>query len=120
MTGIKHGLWQYQATFRIVLNIINKHFSWKKVFNSLTLFYTRGLGKVVLYVMVPQPCRFSLRYFTKVWQFNHTKVIFQMGEGYAAIHRGGGLPVVGLGKSDDSLCWLCNHLKYSIQIGDGF
>jgi hypothetical protein len=35
--------------------------------------------------------------------FNHTKVIFQMGEGYAAIHRGGGLPVVGGdGQSDDS------------------
>ncbi len=44
-----------------------------------------------------------------------------MGEGYAAIQRGGGLPVVGGGgKSDDSWCWLCNHLKYSIQIGDDF
>ncbi len=29
----------------------------------------------------------------------HTKVLFQMGEGYAAIHRGGGLPVVGDGGS---------------------
>ncbi len=31
---------------------------------TLTLFYTRGLGIVVLYVMVPQPYRFSLRFFT--------------------------------------------------------
>ncbi len=30
---------------------------------------------------------------------NHNKVLFQMGEGYAAIHRGGGLPVVGGGGS---------------------
>jgi hypothetical protein len=44
-----------------------------------------------------------------------------MGEGYADIQRRGGLPVVGgVVKSDDSYCWLCNHLKYSIQIGDGF
>jgi hypothetical protein len=43
-----------------------------------------------------------------------------MGEGYAAIHRGGGLPVVGGGgQSDDSYCWLYNHSKYSSQIGDG-
>ncbi len=31
------------------------------------------------------------------------EVLFQMGEGYAAIHWGGGLPVVGGGgQSDDS------------------
>ncbi len=36
-------------------------------------------------------------------EFNHTKVLFQMGEGYAAIQRGGGLPEVGGGgKSDGS------------------
>jgi hypothetical protein len=29
----------------------------------LTLFYTRGLGIVVLYVMVSQPHRFSLGFF---------------------------------------------------------
>ncbi len=34
--------------------------------------------------------------------FNHTKVLFQMGQSYAAIHRGAGLPVVGLGQSEDS------------------
>jgi len=26
---------------------------------------------------------------------NHTRVLFQIGEGYAAIQRGGGRPVVG-------------------------
>jgi hypothetical protein len=37
-----------------------------------------------------------------------------MGEGYAAIHRGGGLPVVGGGGSlMTHMCWLCNHSKYS-------
>ncbi len=52
--------------------------------------------------MVPQPYGFSLGFFTQVWQFNHTNVLFQMGDGYAAIQRGGGLPVVGGGgKSDD-------------------
>ncbi len=30
---------------------------------------------------------------------NHTRVLFQMGEGYAAIHRGVGLPVVRGGGS---------------------
>ncbi len=55
----------------------------------LTLFYTRGLRIVVLHVMVPQPYRFSLGYFTKVWQFNHTRVLFQMGECHSAIQRGG-------------------------------
>ncbi len=30
----------------------------------LTLFYSRGLGIVVLHVMVPQPYRFSLGFFT--------------------------------------------------------
>ncbi len=30
----------------------------------LTLFYTRGLGIAVLHVMVPQPYRFSLWFFT--------------------------------------------------------
>ncbi len=44
-----------------------------------------------------------------------------MGEGYAAIHRVGGLPVVGGGgQSDDLKSRLCNHSKYSTQIGDGF
>jgi hypothetical protein len=40
--------------------------------------------------------------FWLVWLFNHTKVLFQMGEGYAAIHRGGGLPIVGGGGQSDS------------------
>ncbi len=31
---------------------------------ALTLFYTRGLGIVVLYVMVLQPYGFSLGFFT--------------------------------------------------------
>ncbi len=54
--------------------------------------------------MVPLPYRFSqFIFYIDILQFNHTKVLFQMGEGYAAIHRGGGLPVVGGGgKSDDS------------------
>jgi hypothetical protein len=30
---------------------------------SLTLFYTRGLGIVVLHVMVPEPYRFPLCFF---------------------------------------------------------
>ncbi len=56
-----------------------------------------------LHMMVPQPYGFSLGFFTEVWQFNHTKVLFQMGEGHAATQRGGGLPVMGGGgKSADS------------------
>ena len=34
---------------------------------ALTLFYTLGLGIVVLHVMVPPPYRFSLCFLTKVW-----------------------------------------------------
>ncbi len=30
---------------------------------------------------------------------NHTRVLFQIGEGYAAIQRGGGRPAVGGGGS---------------------
>ncbi len=52
----------------------------------------------------------------------HTKVLFQMGEGYAAIPRGEGeLPAVGGGGSLMTHgAWLCNHSKYSTQICDGF
>ncbi len=41
-----------------------------------------------------------------------------MGEGYGALQRGGGLLVrEGWGKSDDSLCCICNT---HIQICEGF
>jgi hypothetical protein len=36
----------------------------RKITFYLTLFYTRGLGIVVLHVMVPQPYGFSLGFFT--------------------------------------------------------
>ncbi len=49
-----------------------------------------GFRIVVLHVMVPQPYRFSLCFLTWVWSFNHTRVLFQMGEGYDAIRGGGG------------------------------
>jgi hypothetical protein len=40
---------------------------------------------------------FSLCFLTL--GFNRTKVLFQIGEGYAAIQKGGGLPVWGGGGS---------------------
>ncbi len=40
-----------------------------------------------------------------------------MGEGYAAVQRGGRAACSGgWGQSDDSWCWLCYHPKESIQI----
>ncbi len=50
--------------------------------------------------MVPQPHRFSLRFLTYLWWFNHTRVLFQTGEGYAAIHRAACSG--GWGQSDES------------------
>jgi hypothetical protein len=39
-----------------------------------------------------------------------------MGEGYAAIHWGGGLPVVGGGgQSDDSQFWLCTTQSIALK-----
>ncbi len=54
---------------------------------------------------------------------NNTRVLFQIGEGYAAIQRGGGRPVVGDGDSlmtfsAGSETTLSN--KYNIQICNGF
>jgi hypothetical protein len=47
-----------------------------------------------------------------------------MGEGYAAIHGGGGLPVgggvVGSLMTHSAGSVFCNHSKYSTHIGDGF
>ncbi len=41
---------------------------------KLTLFYTRGLETVDLYVMVPQPYTFSPWFFTKVTQLSNSTV----------------------------------------------
>ncbi len=38
------------------------HQSFFLIARALTIFYTRGLGKVDLYVMVPQPYSFSLAF----------------------------------------------------------
>jgi hypothetical protein len=53
----------------------------------LTIFDKRGSGIVVFYVMNLQPYSF----------FPLTRVLFQVGEGSAAIQQGGGLPEVGDG-----------------------
>jgi hypothetical protein len=50
------------------------------------VFYTRGLGIVVLRVMVPQPYRLPLCFLI----VNEQNFLFQMGEGYASILGGGG------------------------------
>ncbi len=53
--------------------------------------------------MVPQPYRFSLRFLHRYGNLTILKFYLKLGEGYAAIHRGRGLPVVGGGgQSDDS------------------
>jgi hypothetical protein len=53
----------------------------------LTLFYTHGLGTVVLHVMVPQPHGFSFAFLNMNSLLN--------GEGNGAIQSGGELPVTG-------------------------
>ncbi len=87
--------------------IFSKFHWWKRqrgqhffVIPILILFYTCGLGIVVLHVMVLQPHRFSLRFLTYLWWFNHTRVLFQTGEGYAAIQRAACSG--GWGQSDES------------------
>jgi hypothetical protein len=40
---------------------------------------------------------FPLLFLTKGWQFNHTRVLFHIDEGYAAKQRGGGLTLVSGG-----------------------
>jgi hypothetical protein len=53
-------------------------------------------GIVVLHEMVPQPKRFYFAFKNMAgWKFNHTGVLFPMGESYVAIQSGGGLPVTG-------------------------
>jgi hypothetical protein len=45
----------------------------KRIFHAcvpVTLFYTRGLGIVVLHVMVPEPYRFPLCYLIQMWEGN--------------------------------------------------
>jgi hypothetical protein len=91
---------------------------------ALTLFYTRGLEKVVLHVMVHQPYRFSpcfLRYgnltileFSSKW----VKVMLPYREV-------GGLPVVGGGgsmmtHSAASVTVLPPKGKHSNTVSDGF
>ncbi len=61
---------------------------------------------------VPQPYSFSLCFLTQVWKFNHTRVLFQIGEGSAAIQRGRGLPDVGDGGS------LITHSAGSVSTQD--
>jgi hypothetical protein len=69
--GIKPGPPQWEASalekshltslLMAIWNIYNLHMIMRQCTCSpLTLFYTRGLGTVVLHVMVPQPYRFSL------------------------------------------------------------
>jgi hypothetical protein len=48
-----------------------------------------------LHVMFTLPCMFSP--FNIGMVINHTRVLFQMREGYAALQRGGGFPIVGGG-----------------------
>ncbi len=45
-----------------------------------------------------------------------------MGEGYGAFQWGGGEVSCreGVRQSDDSLCRICNHSKYCIEICNGF
>ncbi len=61
-------------------------------YDTLTLFYTGGFGSLTTQV-------FPLLFNTSMVIFNHTIVLFQMGEGCAAIQMGGGLPSVGGGGS---------------------
>jgi hypothetical protein len=67
---------------------------------NLTLCYTRGLGRVVLHVMVPQLYGVPLAFQHRYGNFTILKDLFQMGEGYVAKQRGRGLPV-GLGAGAD-------------------
>jgi hypothetical protein len=60
-----------------------------------------------------QPYGVSSFFLTLVWEFNQTRVLFEMGEGYTAIKRGEGCLEWGWGQSDYSQYWLCNYSKYN-------
>jgi hypothetical protein len=70
--------------------------TYSKTCPDLALFYTRGFRDSCLTCDDSSLNRFSSCFLT--FKFNHTRVLFQMGEGYAAI-QWGGLPVVGGGGS---------------------
>jgi hypothetical protein len=71
---------------------------------TLILFYTCGLSIVVSHVMVPLPYRFPLGFLHRYDNLTILcKVLFQIGEGYPAIHRGERASCSrGGGQSDDS------------------
>jgi hypothetical protein len=70
----------------------------------LTLFYTRGLGKVVLHVMVPQPYSFSFDFLHKYGDLTILKFSFKWVKVMLPYTGGGGRAVCsgGWGQSDDS------------------
>ncbi len=89
-------------------------------FQILTLFYTPGLGIVVIHWWFPNntgfPFTFWHRYgnltileFSSKW----VKVLLPYRGRRAACSR-------GWGQSYNSWCWLCNYSKHSIQICDCF
>ena len=66
---------------------------------SLTLFYTRGLGIVVLHVMVPEPYRFPLCFLNRYGNLTIQEFSFKCVKVMLPYLVGGGLPVVGGGGS---------------------
>jgi hypothetical protein len=64
----------------------------------LTLFYTRGLGIVVLHVMVPKPYRFPLCFFfNRYGNLTLQEFSFNWVKAMLSYKVGGRLPVVGCG-----------------------
>ncbi len=95
----QHKRFNHNVTWNIVLRSCRLFFlhwnqrNWKKpsVMCRITLFYTPDLETVVFYVMVLQPYELPLCFLKQVWQLNHTRGLFQMGAGNAAIHIQSGL-----------------------------
>jgi hypothetical protein len=67
-----------------------------------SILHTWFSDRFLLHVVVPQPCEFPFVFKMGV-VFNDTRILFQMGEGNAAIHYavGVGLSVVGIGGQFD-------------------
>jgi hypothetical protein len=80
----------------LVLDIVNQCFN---LILTLNLFYTCGLGIVVLHVMVPQPYSFPLDFLHRYGNFTILKFSFKWVKVMQPYTVGGGLPVVGGGGS---------------------